>query len=68
MEHFTIHACTDAQLDELRETLFWADDTDRDELYALGIWGPGAVPNWLLFREFAGILFVNDDFCCTAGC
>ena len=65
MEHFTIEARTPDQLDELRETLFWADDTDPEILQ--GIYFPGDVPNWLLFREFAGILFTNDDFCCTAG-
>lgn len=62
---FTIEACTTEQLDELRAAYFWADDTDPETL--IGIYFPGDVPNWLLFQQYAGVLFVNDDFCCTAG-
>ncbi len=65
MDYFTIEACTPDQLDELRETLFWSDDTDPEILQ--DIYFPGDVPDWLLFQEFSGILFVNDDFLCTAG-
>lgn len=67
MEYFTVENCTADQLDELRNAYFWADDTDHNELFALGVWGPDAVPDWLLFREYAGIMFTNDDFFCTAG-
>lgn len=66
-EYFTVQNCTDDQLGELRAAYFWADDTDQNELFCLGIWGPSAVPNWLLFREYARILFTNDDFFCSKG-
>ncbi len=64
-EHFTVQNCTGEQLDELRAVYFWSDDTDPETL--TGIYFPGDVPNWLLFQQFAGILFTNDDFFCTAG-
>lgn len=62
---FTIEACTAEQLDELRTAYFWADDTDPETL--IDIHFPGDVPNWLLFQQYAGILFGNDDLLCTAG-
>lgn len=65
--YFTVENCTAEQLDELRNAYFWADDTDRYELYDIDIDSPDDVPDWLLFQEYAGILFVNDDFFCTAG-
>lgn len=65
--YFTIENCTAEQLDELRNSYFWADDTDAGELEALGIETPDDVPDWLLFQEYAHILFTDDDFWCTAG-
>lgn len=64
-EYFTVQNCTNDQLDELRFAYFWADDTDPETLE--GIYFPGDVPNRLLFQQYAGILFVNEDFFCTAG-
>lgn len=64
-EYYTIENLSPAQLDELRAVYFWADDTDPETLD--GIADPAAVPNWLLFREYAGIMFTDDDFFCTAG-
>lgn len=65
MDYFTVENCTPDQLDELRAAYFWADDTDPATLE--GIYFPGDVPNWLLYQQYARILFTNDDFCCTAG-
>ena len=64
MEHFTVYACTPDQLDELRSTLFWAEDTDPALLE--GIHFPADVPNWLVYQQFAGTLFTDSDFLCTA--
>ena len=64
MEHFTVYACTADQLDELRSTLFWAEDTDPALLE--GILFPDDVPNWLVYQQFAGALFTDSDFFCTA--
>ena len=66
MDYFTVENCTPEQLDELKNAYFWADDTDRKELYNLNIWGPSAIPDWLIYREYAGVLFTDDDFWCTA--
>ena len=65
--YYTVENCTAEQLDELRDAYYWAYDTDRDELYDLGIYSPNDVPDWLLFQQYARILFTNDDFFCTAG-
>lgn len=62
-EYFTVQNCTGEQLDELRAAYFWADDTDPETLE--GIYFSGDVPNWLLFQQYDGILFTNDDFFCS---
>jgi hypothetical protein len=63
--YYTVENCTAEQLDELRDAYFWADDTDPETL--IDIDSPDDVPDWLLFQQYAGILFVNDDFFCAAG-
>lgn len=68
MEYFTVENCTPEQLDELRATLFWADDTGPlfDDLGRPCLF-PGDVPTWRVYQEYARTLFTNDDFFCTAG-
>ena len=59
---FTIDACTQDQLECLREAYFYGDDSDHNELFHLGIWGPSPVPDWMLFRDYSGVMFTEEDF------
>lgn len=49
------------QLEELRDTLYWKW-LDESKIYA-----DYEVADQEVYDEFSGILFVNDDFFCTAG-
>lgn len=49
------------QLEELRDTLYW-QWLDESKIYA-----DYEVADQEVYDEFSGILFVNDDFFCTAG-
>ena len=49
------------QLEELRDTLYWKW-LDESKIYA-----DYEVADQQVYDEFSGILFVNDDFFCTAG-
>ena len=58
------------QLEELKSAYFWGEDTLEIPKYdALGLPAlfPGDIPDAVIFDYYAGICFVNDDFCCTAG-
>lgn len=64
----TVHDLTPDQLDELRNSYFYNDDPDiQENLSEAEITDPDQVENWMLFQEYADILFTNDDFWCTAG-
>lgn len=68
MEYFTVENCTPEQLDELRNAYFYSDDPDLQEnLESVNITSPEEIENWMLYQEYARILFTNDDFFCTAG-
>ena len=49
------------QLEELRDALYW-QWLDEGKIYA-----DYEVTDQEVYDEFSGILFVNDDFFCTAG-
>lgn len=63
--YYSVENCSPDELDELCNSYFWADDTDQAELDALDISDPSEVPDWLLYREYAGIMFVEEDFLCN---
>lgn len=56
------------QIAELKQVYFYNDDPEiQENLTAAGIFNPDQIPDDIIFQEYAGIYFVNDDFCCTAG-
>ena len=64
----TVYELNRDQLDELKTALFW-DEEPRPLFNALGLpcLFPGDIPDRVIFEEYSGIHFVNDDFSCTAG-
>lgn len=63
--YYSVENCTPDELDELRNSYFYADDTDQAELDYLEISCAEDVPDWLLYREYAGYMFVSEDFFCN---
>lgn len=64
----TVHDLTPDQLDELKNNLFWSDEpqplSDPQERPILF---PCDIPDAFIFDRYAGYVFSNDDFRCTAG-
>lgn len=69
----TVRELTRDQLDELKSNYFWSDNFpgyyyphwQTGEL--VPVLFPGDIPDHVIFEQFDGIHFVNDDFSCTAG-
>lgn len=56
---------TQEQLDELKESYFWQDETQ--DILQGAYTSPEQIPNDIIFEHYDGICFVDDDFYCTAG-
>lgn len=59
------------QLDELKNNLFWnltgteyGDITDVEKEFILNASHPNDIPDELVFKNYDGIHFVEDDFFC----
>lgn len=65
----TVYELSRDQLDELKEHYFWGEETVHiPKFNHLGLPAlfAGDIPDNVIFDYYAGIDFVNDDFCCTA--
>lgn len=74
--YFSINECTEDELNELRETLFWADlsngyksqafqISDEDIEFLEDCECSEEIPFSLLERAFEGFTFVDEDFWCN---
>ena len=64
----TVHDLTPDQLDELKHNFFWGDESGPlFNSLGLPVLFPGDIPDSVIFDHYAGYMFSNDDFCCTAG-
>jgi hypothetical protein len=64
----SVHDLSRDQLEELKSAYFYNDDPEiTDNLTAAGIEYPEQIPDDIIFHEYGGISFVNDDFSCSAG-
>lgn len=74
--YFSINECTENELNELRETLFWADLSEgyKSEAFSLSDEDieiledcecPEEISFSLLERAFEGFTFVDEDFWCN---
>lgn len=55
------------QLEELKQNYYYTFVTPTYYLgmnYPDGFW---SIPDKVIFKYYAGISFVNDDFCCSMG-
>ena len=68
----TVHELTKSQLDELKNNLFWnldgeqhyGDLTDEEKILILNASHPNDIPDELVFKNYDGIHFVEEDFFC----
>lgn len=68
----TVHELTRAQLDELKNNLYWnldgeqycGDLTDEEKKFILDAFNPNDIPDELVFKNYDGIHFVEEDFFC----
>jgi hypothetical protein len=59
----TVYDLTREELDELKDALFWSDETDEEILE--GIDYSWQIPDEAVLRHFDGISFVDEDFFCN---
>lgn len=53
------------QLKELKQVYFYSDDPDiQENLAAAGIEYPHQIPDDIIYREYDGVYFVEEDFSC----
>ena len=55
---------TRKQLDELKDTFFWQDETQ--DIVEDAFSNPEEIPDWMLFEYYDNVCFTDDDFFCTA--
>ena len=67
----TVRELNQEQLDELKNNLYWnldgeqyGDITDEEKQFILEALNPNDIPNELVFKNYDGINFVEDDFFC----
>ena len=67
----TVYELNQEQLDELKNNLYWnldgeqyGDITDEEKRLILEASHPNDIPNELVFKNYDGIHFVEDDFFC----
>ena len=67
----TVRELTRAQLDELKNNLYWnldgeqyGDLTEEEKNLILDASHPSDIPDELVFKNYDGIYFVEDDFFC----
>lgn len=67
----TVRELNKAQLEELKNNLFWnldgeqfVDLTDEEMSSVLNATHPNEIPDELVFKNYDGIHFVEEDFFC----
>ena len=67
----TVRELNQEQLDELKNNLYWnldgeqyGDLTDEERQFVFEALNPNDIPNELVFKNYDGIHFVEDDFFC----
>jgi hypothetical protein len=67
----TVYELNRAQLDELKNNLYWNLDgeqygnlTDTEKALILNATYPDEIPDELVWKNYDGIHFVEDDFFC----
>lgn len=60
----TVYDLTIAQLEELKNSFFWQDETQ--DILEGAFASPEEIPDYIIFEHYNGVYFSDDDFFCTA--
>lgn len=60
----TVYDLTREQLEELKNSFFWQDETQ--DILEGAYTSPEEIPDYIIFEHYDGVYFVDDDFFCTA--
>lgn len=60
----TVYDLTREQLEELKNSFFWQDETQ--DILEGAYTSPEEIPDYIIFEHYDGICFTDDDFFCTA--
>lgn len=69
--YFGINECTEEELEQLRDKLFWADGdelesfSEEDKEYIESCEAPDEIPYDLIEKAFGMYTFVDEDFWCN---
>lgn len=60
----TVYDLTREQLEELKNSFFWQDETQ--DILEGAYTSPEEIPDSIIFEHYDGVCFDDDDFFCTA--
>ena len=64
MTMYNVRDLTREQLQELKDSYFWQEETQ--DILGDDITSPDEIPDDVIFQYYEDVVFVNDDFICTA--
>lgn len=59
----TVYDLTPEELNELKESFFWQDETQ--DILEGAYTSPEEIPDEIIFEHYSGLCFVDDDFFCN---
>lgn len=59
----TVYDLNREELNELKDSMFWADDTDEEILNGINYYWE--IPDEVIYNHYNGISFVDEDFMCN---
>ena len=64
MTMYNVQDLTKEQLQELKDSYFWQEETQ--DILGDDITSPDEIPDDVIFQYYEDVVFVDDDFICTA--
>lgn len=59
----TVYDLDKEELNELKDSMFWADDVDEEILNGINYYWE--IPDEVIYNYYNGISFVDEDFMCN---
>lgn len=59
----TVYDLNKEELNELKDSMFWADDVDEEILNGINYYWE--IPDEVIYNYYNGISFVDEDFMCN---
>lgn len=62
--YLTVYDLSADQMEELKSSFFWQDETQ--DILENDFTSPDQIPDEIIFGHYDGMIFSEDDFCCSA--